>query len=622
MLRLLWFAIAAHAAAQVNVLTYQYDATRAGVNSQETQLTPATVNSAQFGRIATFPADGVVYAEPLYLAGVDMGASGIHNVVFVATEHDSVYAYDADSGSSSPLWQTNFLSSDVTTIPASETGCGHIVPEIGISSTPVIDASTGTLYVVASTKESGDYVHRLHALDVSTGTEKSGSPVVIQGSVPGSGDGGSTVAFVPRNYKQRIGLLLANGTVYIGFSSHCDLGNYHGWLFGYDARTLQQSAVFNASPNGDGAAIWQGGAAPAADAAGNVYAVSGNGSFDGQTNFGESYLKFSPSLNLLDFFTPFNYADLNNKDLDVGSAGVVLLPDQPGPHPHLMIGGGKQGRVYVIDRDNLGKSSSSSDSQIVSSTQVSPFYGNGAFFNGTFYMCLNGDFLRAYPLVNNALGSPAISKFNVASPGCVPSISANGATGGIVWTLDRNNVLRAFDANDVTRELYDSNMNSSRDALGSAVKYSVPMVANARVYAGTQDSVAVYGLLTSPAPLAVTNAASGQSSIAAPGSLIAIKGTSLAQSTQSASGFPLPTTLAGASVTINGTPAPLLYASSGQINAQVPFEISPGSVTVAVNTGSSSTLTIRAVAPGLFLSCGGQAAVVNDSGSVNSPDQP
>ena len=215
MLRLLWFAIAAHAAAQVNVLTYQYDATRAGVNSQETQLTPATVNSAQFGRIATFPADGVVYAEPLYLAGVDMGASGIHNVVFVATEHDSVYAYDADSGSSSPLWQTNFLSSDVTTIPASETGCGHIVPEIGISSTPVIDASTGTLYVVASTKESGDYVHRLHALDVSTGTEKSGSPVVIQGSVPGSGDGGSTVAFVPRNYKQRIGLLLANGTVYI-----------------------------------------------------------------------------------------------------------------------------------------------------------------------------------------------------------------------------------------------------------------------------------------------------------------------------------------------------------------------------------------------------------------------
>jgi uncharacterized protein (TIGR03437 family) len=613
-------------AAQLNVATYQYDSTRAGVNSHETLLTPANVNSSGFGKIATLPSDGAVYAQPLYLSGVDMGAAGIHNVLFVASEHDTVYAYDADTVSPTPLWQKSFLnpSAGVTTIPSADTNCGHIVPEIGISSTPVIDTASGTLYVAASTLESGNFVHRLHALDVATGAEKSGSPVTIQASVAGTGDGGSTVTFDPRNYKQRIGLLLVNGVVYLGFSSHCDLNTYHGWLLGYDAHTLQQVAAFNTTPNGEAAAIWQGGAAPAADSNGNIYVVSGNGTFDGQTNFGESFLKLSGSgsLSVLDYFTPYNFADLNTQDLDVGSSGAVLLPDQPGAHPHLMIGGGKQGRIYVIDRDSLGRGPVSGDAQIVSSTQVSPLYGSGAFFNGTFYMCLGGDYLRAYPLVNGALGTPAIGKFSYDSPGCVPTISANGAANGIIWTADRSNTLRAYDASDITHELYDTTMNAARDAFGTFVKYSPPMVASGRVYAGTQNSVAVYGLLGSAAPLAVSNAASGQASVAAPGSLIAIKGTALAQAMASATGFPLPSSLGGASVTIGGIPAPLLYVSPGQINAQVPYETPAGTSNVSVANAGASTITIQNVAPGLFLLGSGRAAVVNDTGAVNSSTQP
>ncbi len=623
---LLALAVPFRLGAQVNVLTYQYDAARRGVIANETTLTPSNVNPSQFGKIATIPVDGVVYAQPLYLSNVDMGPSGVHNVLFVATEHDTVYAFDADTLSSSPLWQTSFLSSGVTTIPSSDTGCTHIVPEIGVSSTPVIDSTTGTLYVVASTKENGDFVHRLHALDVSTGAEKFGGPVVIQASVPGTGDGGSTVTFVARNYKQRIGLLLANGLVYIGFSSHCDLGSYHGWLLGYDAQTLQQSAVFNATPNGEAGAFWQGGAAPSADSDGNIYIASGNGTFDGQTNFGESYLKLSGrDLKVLDYFTPYNYGDLNNKDLDLGSAAAVLLPDQPGPRPHLMIGGGKGSRLYVIDRDNMGKIGSGSDSQIVSSAQASPLFGSGAFFNNTFYMCSGGDFLRAYPLSNGQLGASAMGKFSYTSP-CVPIVSSNGGSDGIVWTLDRSNTLRAYDANNISNEIYDSAMNPSRDALGTYVKYSVPTIINGRVYAGTQNSIVVFGQMSTTTTLSVSNAASGEASVAAPGSLIAIKGVALTQTTATAQGFPLPLSLGNAAVTINGISAPLLYVSPGQINAQVPFEVGGGSAVLNTmllgDISATAGLTIRGIAPGLFLSGNGQAAVINDSGAVNSPSQP
>jgi uncharacterized protein (TIGR03437 family) len=621
-------------AAQVNVLTYQYDATRDGANTVETVLTPANVNSNQFGKLFSYPVDGQTYGQPLYMANVAVAGKGTHNVVFVATEHDSVYAFDADSNAganAAPLWQVNFLnpSAGVTTVPASDTGCTQITPEIGITGTPVIDPVSGTIYLVAMTKENGSYVHRLHALDVTNGTEKSGSPMAIQATVPGSGDGGSVDVFVPKLYKQRPGLLLLNGTVYLGMSSHCDIGQYHGWLIGYDAKTLQQTTVYNNTPNGVMGSFWAGGAAPAADSAGNIYVVAGNGTFSagsGGPDLGESYIKLSTNggLSVADYFAPFNYASLDSGDLDVGSAGVVLLPDSVGTaaHPHLMAGAGKEGRVYLLDRDNLGKFQSAADRIVQSIPKgVDSLFGNPAYFNGAVYFCTGPDHLRVYPLANGLLGTSTVSQVSFSFPGCVPSFSANGSSNGIAWTLDSTSTLRAFDASNVANELYDSNQNSGRDALGSYVKFSVPAIANGKVYAGTSTNLSVYGLLSPQ--VTITNAAGGQAG-AAPGSLITIKGSALAQSTAAAITFPLPPTLGGASVTINGIPAPLLYASTVQINAQVPFGISPGSATLTVNSGTAiytASLTIQNVAPGLFVQPSGQAAVDNADGTINSPSQ-
>ena len=633
--------------AQVNVLTYQYDNTRAGLNSNETVLTPASVNQNQFGKLFSYPVDGYVYAQPLYLSNVAIPGKATHNVVFVATEHDSVYAFDADSNAgpnAAPLWQVNFLDSSrgVTTVPASDLGCGQIVPEIGITGTPVIDPASGTLYLVAMTKESTgsavSYVHRLHALDVTSGAERPGSPVVIQPSSPGTGDGGSTAVFIPKNYKQRPGLLLLNGIVYTAWSSHCDIGRYHGWLVGHDAQTLEQLTVYNSTPNGGQGSFWASGAAPAADAAGNIYVVSGNGTFDfarGGPDLGDSYIKLSSGSPpaVLDYFTPFNVTALNDGDVDVGSSGVALLPDEAGSasHPHLMVGAGKEGRIYLLDRDNMGKWQAGSDSQIVFSMAkaIGPLFGNPAYFNKNVYFCGSGDSLKAIALSNGTFVMPPGSKSQAEFdyPGCVPTVSASGTSNGIVWLLEASGTLRAYDASNLATELYDSNQNSARDALGSYVKFTAPTVANGKVYAGTQNSLAVYGLLAaSGASLTVANAASGQRGIAAPGSIISIAGSGLAQSTSSATSYPLLTTLADVSVGINGIAAPLYFASPGQLNVQVPFEVSAGSVTVTVTSAGkvvgSAALTIASVAPGLFTIEAGHAAVVNQDGTINSATQP
>ncbi len=615
---------------QVNVLTYQYDLTRAGANRQETILTPSNVNQAQFGKIASYPVDGLVYAQPLYMAGLAINGSR-HNVVFVATEHDSVYAFDADGNSSSPLWKVNFLTNGATTVPATDTSCDQIEPEIGITGTPVIDSSTNTIYLSAMTKENGNYFHRLHALDVTSGAERPGSPVVIQATVPGTGDGGTTVSIISKNYKQRPGLLLLNGIVYVGMSSHCDFGTYHGWLLGYDASTLQQKLVYNVNPNGTEASFWNGGAAPAVDSAGNIYIVSANGTYNADTgDLGDSYIKLTPSLHVLDYFTPFNVEKLNNDDADVGSAGVALIGDEAGSaaHPHLMTGAGKEGRIYLLDRDNLGKFHNGDDSQIVQSipNAMPSFYGNPAYFNQTVYYCGVRDSLKAFPISNATLGSPTRSNVTFQYPGCVPSISANGTSNGIVWTLDYSRTLRAFDASNVANELYNSSQNPDRDTLESYVRFSAPTIANGKVYAGTQTSLSIYGLLNPPAPaLNAANAASGQSSVAAPGSLIAIKGSSLAGADSSAAGYPLPPALSGASVTIGNATAPLLYASATQINAQIPFETPNGSATITVMrngaTIGSSTITIQNVAPGIFTPVPGRAAAINPDGSVNGSSQ-
>jgi hypothetical protein len=301
-------------------------------------------------------------------------------------------------------------------VPAGDTGCTQITPELGITSTPVIDSSSGTLYVVAMTKESGSYVHRLHALDVTSGAERAGSPVAIQATFPGKGEGGTTLTFNPKSYKQRPGLLLWNGVVYLAFSSHCDIGTYHGWLMGYDVHTLSQVTVYNNTPNGNEGSLWAGGAAPAADASGNIFVVSGNGTYDASGDLGESYIKLSSTngLAVADSFTPYNYSSLDGADLDTGSAGVALLPDAAGSaaHPHLMVGAGKEGRIYLLDRDNLGKLQTGSDSQIVQSipSAIGGLFGNPAYFNGTVYLCGSGDHLKAFPISNAQMSTAPASQ--------------------------------------------------------------------------------------------------------------------------------------------------------------------------------------------------------------------
>jgi uncharacterized protein (TIGR03437 family) len=631
--------------AQVNVLTYQYDNSRAGANLNESVLTPANVSQSQFGKLFSFAVDGYVYGQPLYLGNVAIAGKGTHNVVLVATEHDSVYAFDADSGSganAAPLWHHSFINpaAGVTTVPFADTGCDQIVPELGVTGTPVIDPASGTVYVVAMTKEATGgavtYVQRLHALDISSGVERPASPVTIQATYPGTGEGGNTLTFAPRNYKQRPGLLMLNGVVYAAFSSHCDIGTYHGWLMGYDAKTLGQVSVYNNTPNGNEGSFWAGGAGPAADANGNIYLVAGNGTFDyagDGGDLGESYIKLSSTgaLTAVDYFAPFNFSELDDGDVDVGSAGVALIGDEAGSasHPHLMVGAGKEGRIYVLDRDNLGKWQSGSDSQIVASLPgvIGGLFGNPAYFNKTVYFGGSGDNLKAFSLSNATLAAAPSSQSSAAFeyPGGVPSISANGVSNGIAWLLESSNTLHAYDASNLGRELYNSNQNGSRDALASYVKYSVPTIANGKVYVGTQNSLAVFGLLRGPAT-AVANAASGQASVAAPGSIISIYGSGMAQTTLSAAGVPLPATLGGATVTIGNLTAPIFYSSPVQINAQVPFQVTAGSATVTVKMGGSvvgsSSITVQSVAPGLFLASGGQAAALNQDGSANSLSNP
>ena len=373
------FCFCCVANAQISVLTQRYDAARSGVNANETILTPSSATTNNFGKLFSLPVDGYVYAQPLYVPNVLIPGQGAHNVVYIATEHDSVYAYDADGLVLPPFWKVNFTNPpNVTTVPLSanaDPGATDLVPEVGITSTPVIDPSTGTLYVVAKTQEvSGsttNFVYRLHALDITTGNERSGSPVVIQGQVQGTGNPNSNgfLVFSPLYTLQRPGLALVNNAVFIAFSSWADDGIWHGWIFGYDKSSLSQVAAFSVTPNGSEGrgGIWMSGAGLAADANGYLYFSTGNGAFDGISNFGNSYLKLAtPGLTVVDYFTPYNQQSLDDSNLDVASGGVLLLPDSAGTanHPHIMIGCGKNGAIYVLDRD-IRHFNSAGDTQII-----------------------------------------------------------------------------------------------------------------------------------------------------------------------------------------------------------------------------------------------------------------
>ena len=630
------------AAAQVSVITYRNDLARTGQNLKETILTRANVNPAQFGKIVSLPVDGQVYAQPLYLPSVAISGSP-HNMVFVATEHDSVYAFDADSTSITPLWHVNLASAGETTAKVTDVlNCPSISPEVGITGTPVIDPSTNTLYVVALTLRETQVIQRLHALDVATGGERPGSPVVITASVPGTGnrlfDSSPVVEFDPYSHKNRTGLLLLNRVVYTGWASHCDSLSYHGWIIAYDAHDLHQVGAFNATPNTNQGSFWMGGAAPAADEDGNIYAVSGNGTFDANANgsdFGDSLLKLSsPALSVRDYFTPSNQMNLYRDDVDFGSSTAVLLPDAAGSaaHPHLLVSAGKEGRIYLIDRDQMGHFNAGDDSQIVQSLRgaIGPLFGGPAYFNKTLYFAASYDTLKAFSVSDAHLSALPLSQSSkvFGYAGAIPVVTADGSSNGIVWAVEANfgGTLHAYDSSNLANELYNSEVKHSRDALGSSLPFSVPTVADGRVYVGTRNALVVYGLLNQPSPTAIVNAASFQTGSVAPGSLISVFGSNLANTTITAAGGSVPRNLGGVTVSINGMAAPLSFVSSSQINAQVPFEVTGDTASALLKlTGIppvSFSFPIAPSAPGVFSDRNNQSVVRNEDGSMNAPSNP
>jgi hypothetical protein len=505
------------APAGTDVLTYKNDLSRSGQNLSETTLTPANVNSSSFGLLRNLAVDGKVDAQPLYASRLNVSGSA-HNVVFAATEHDSVYAFDADTGS--VLWKATLLGAGETL--ADTRGCSQVTPEIGVTSTPVIDRSAGahgTLYVVAMSKDaSSNYHQRLHALDLSTGAELPNSPAEITASYPTAGGGASM--FNPGQYEERAALLLSKGTVYTSWTSHCDIVPYFGWIIAYSASTLSRTAVLNVAPNSGGAgpAIWMSGGGPAADAAGNIYLLTANGVFEttmdangfpNNQDYGNSFLKISTaggSLTVADYFTMYNEVAESAADEDLGSGGEMLLPDltdSTNTVRHLVIGAGKDGIIYVVNRDSMGKFNSTSNSQIwqqVRGALTSGVYSTPAYFNGTVYYGDIGATLKAIAVSNAKLAATPQSQSatQFGYPGTAPSVSANGTSNAIVWAHENADpaVLHAYDAANLAHEFYNSNQAAgNRDHFGTGNKFITPTVADGKVFVGTTAGVAVFGLL-------------------------------------------------------------------------------------------------------------------------------
>jgi hypothetical protein len=521
--------------AQVNVTTFHNDVARTGQNTLEVTLTPANVNSAQFGKLFTTVVDGYVYAQPLYVAGVSIGA-GTHNVIYVATEHDSVYAIDADSGAI--YWQINLIPAGGRTVVGSTdiaTGCNDIIPEMGITGTPVIDVGSGTLYVVTKAYVGGKGIQQLHALDIHTAAEKFSGPVTIQASVPGTAPDAkkSVLTFNPIQELQRPALLLEAGHVIIGWGSDCDVAPWHGWLMSYSAATLSQEAIYNSSPNGDYAGIWMSGGGPAADAAGNIYFSTGNGDWNGTTDLGDTIVKVGPpsggTFPVLDYFTPWNQAHMYAVDDDLSSSPPLLLPTLPS-NQQLLTLMAKVGTIYVVDRNDMGgycvnqtPACTNSDPNIVqeipgASTGV---WGSPAYWNGSIYWGAQNDALTAFSFntttgsVSTKPSSQTAIRFGYPAP--TPSISSNGNTNGILWVLNANSydstctststcqILYAYDATNLGNLLYTSSQAANnRDVPGAEVKFATPTIANGKVYVGSQYAVSGFGKLNTSVPTAAS----------------------------------------------------------------------------------------------------------------------
>jgi len=530
---------------QVSVLTQRYDAARSGSNLQELLLRASNVNVSQFGKLFTRSVDGQIYAQPLYVPNVSIPGQGKHNVVYVATMKNTVYAFDADvPGVVGAFWQINLGSP----VPYLDTGSADINETIGITGTPVIDLSTGTLYCVTKTKENNNYFQRLHALSITTGQEKFGGPVVIQASISGTGAGNvnGTISLDPLRHLNRPGLLLLNGVVYVTFGSHGDKLPYHGWIVAYKAATLQRAAIYNSTPNGGKGGIWQAGHGLVADESGFVFLMTGNGTFSansGGTNLGMSFLKLStPDLSVVDWFTPYNFGSLNTADEDVGSSGPLLIPGT-----NLVLGGGKEGVLYLLNRDNMGHYFSGSNNQIVQNFHAtaghihgSPVYWDSPSKGPLVYVWSERDYLKSFKVVNGKLQTTPAAQSTMKVPNGMPggmlsvSASGNAADTGIVWAShpysgDANvgtvaGILRAFDASNVAVELWNSKRNSARDDVGNFAKFCPPVVANGKVYLATfSNQLVVYGLLsgsssdteapTAPANLSATSVTSSSASL-------------------------------------------------------------------------------------------------------------
>ena len=499
-----------------DVLTYKNDLSRSGQNLTESTLTLANVTTSSFGLLRVLPVDGKVDAQPLYISQLSVSGA-MRSVVFAATENDSVYAFDANTGSI--LWQVSLLAAGETVSDMRD--CTQVSPQIGVTSTPVIDRSAGahgTLFVIAMSKDAASNYHqRLHALDLASGAELLGGPTEISATSPTAA--GGVAMFVAGQYAERAALLLSNGTVYTSWTSHCDIPPYFGWIIGYSESTLSQSAVLNVAPNsnGGGPSIWMSGGGPAADSEGNIYLLTANGVFEttldsngfpNQQDYGNSFLKLSTaggSLSVADYFTMYNEVAESSADGDLGSGGEMLLPDltdSTNTVRHLVIGAGKDGNIYVVNRDSMGKFNASGNSQIwqqVRGVVPGGIWATPAYFNGTVYYGDAGSTLKAFTIANAKLAAAPQSQTSVqfTYPGTAPSVSANGTSNAIVWAHENSNpaVLHAYDATNLAHEIYNSNQAGNRDQFGAGNKFITPTVADGKVFIGTTSGVAVFGLL-------------------------------------------------------------------------------------------------------------------------------
>ena len=496
----------------LTVSTYHNDNSRSGIYSSETTLTPANVNVVSFGKVASVPVQGLVFAQPLYIDNITTSDGKTHKLAIVATEHDQVYGIDTDTYQ--VLWQRNLLDTQgsATTIPTDDVNCNVLGNEVGVTGTPVIDPDSETVYVVAAMKETAqgqpEYFQKIYALDLTTGLDRV-SPVTIASP---SGSQYGSARFDPLLNLQRSALLLDDGNVYVSWASHCDNGSYTGWVIGFSSTTLALTSAWTPDPSGLSGGMWMSGGGPAADSSGNIFQAVGNGWSDpstGGSNFGDSVVRLSASgsnLSVADYFMPYNYDKMYSDDLDLGAGGPILLPSQTGARfPSLMVTGGKDGTIYLLNRANLGQWHANDDSQVVQSFQItnSSVFSTPLFWNNTLYYGLGQFPLQAFafdPSTETFNTTPvSSSSMDMSWPGVTPSMSSNNGSDAVLWVLQasgNNGILQAFDPTNLSTELYDTEQSPDRDRTDGSVRFAIPTVAGGKVFIGSQNALDIYGLLS------------------------------------------------------------------------------------------------------------------------------